>query len=235
MALVQETDPFAPDNKGKLSEVSSGISHGELIRDYVLGPEATWRFSTPSYSRVNDTYFEHRAMKHPEGCLEAIVSKIVKNWEVESHHIADIHQWKTVDVSMFKAALNGGCPCSAKLMADVGHNNMLVGETQNYSAARHTFESSYKVFGAAFPEGFAWEVLEVYSGPPTIAFKWRHFGKMVGTYKDKTGKQHKGNGEFLNLIGMCIATVNESLVIETLDVYYNPSDMIEPLVTAKST
>ena len=29
---------------------------------------------------------------------------------------------------------------------------------------------------------FAWEVLEVYSGPPTVAFKWRHWGKMMADY-----------------------------------------------------
>lgn len=29
---------------------------------------------------------------------------------------------------------------------------------------------------------FAWEVLDVYSGPPVVAFKWRHWGTMKNDY-----------------------------------------------------
>lgn len=29
---------------------------------------------------------------------------------------------------------------------------------------------------------FAWEVLEVYSGPPRVAFRWRHWGSMKNDY-----------------------------------------------------
>jgi len=121
-------------------------------------------------------------------------------------------------------------PCNAQLMADIGPYNLLVGETADYTS-KVSFEDSNKNFGSTFPEGFAWEVLEVYSGPPTVTFKWRHFGKMSGTFTDKKGKEHKGNGEMLNLIGMCIAKVNEELKIESLDIYYAPDDMIKPLLS----
>jgi len=219
------------DSKGPLSDESKGLTHGELIRDYEPLPTSVWRWGKPNYAGVNKTYFQHRTMVHAEGSLESVVTKIVKNWQVESHHIADIHQWQTMDISKFKAALNGGCPCSAQLLADVGHSNMLLGETKNYSAAGNSFETSNKVFGAAFPEGFAWEVLEVFSGPPTVSFKWRHFGKYNGTFTDKAGKQYKGDGDMFNLIGLCLARVNEELKLESLDIYYNPEDMIVPLVT----
>jgi hypothetical protein len=229
MALAHELNP--KDNKGDLSEESSGLPFGELIRDYKPLPTTVWRFGKPNYARVNKMYFELRTRKHAEGSLEAVVSKIVKNWEVESHHIADIHQWQTMDITKFTAALNGGCPCSAQLMADIGPYNMLLGETANYSSKGHTFATSNTVFSNTFPDGFAWEVLEVFSGPPVVSFKWRHFSKFTGTYTDKAGKEHKGNGKPFDLIGMCIAKVNEELKIETLDVYYNPNEMIEPLMT----
>jgi len=232
MALAQELD--ATVTTGSLSEESKGLTHGELIRDYEPMPDVKWRFGKPNYARVNKFYFENRVMKHPEGSLESVVTNLVKNWEVESHHIADIHSWQTMDVSTFQAALNGGCPCNAQKMADIGPYNMLIGETAHYSSKDTTFEASNKNFGASFPEGFAWEVLEVYSGPPSVAFKWRHFGRMSGTYTDKSGKQHKGNGEMMNLIGLCIAKVNAELKIESLDIYYNPDDMIKPLVTNKA-
>eukprot|EP00933_Yihiella_yeosuensis_P042810 TRINITY_DN3747_c0_g1_i2.p1 TRINITY_DN3747_c0_g1~~TRINITY_DN3747_c0_g1_i2.p1 ORF type:complete len:231 (+),score=61.24 TRINITY_DN3747_c0_g1_i2:79-771(+) len=230
MALYSELNKA--DNKGSLSEESKGLAFGEMIRDYEPLPDTVWRFGKPNYARVNKTYFEHRTRMHLEGSLESVVSKIVKNWEVESHHIADIHQWQTMDITKFQAALNGGCPANAQLMADIGPYNMLLGETKDYSSKANTFESSNKIFSETFPEGFAWECLEVYSGPPTVSFKWRHFGKLAGKFTDKTGKTHQGNGEMFNLIGMCIAKVNEELKIESLDIYYNPNDMIQPLMSA---
>eukprot|EP00930_Biecheleria_cincta_P081708 TRINITY_DN709_c0_g1_i1.p1 TRINITY_DN709_c0_g1~~TRINITY_DN709_c0_g1_i1.p1 ORF type:complete len:230 (+),score=47.84 TRINITY_DN709_c0_g1_i1:110-799(+) len=227
MALAHELDKSV--ETGSLSDESKGMTYGELIRDYEPLPDTKWRFGKPNYARVNKFYFQNRTMKHKEGSLEAVVQNLVKNWEVESHHIANPHQWKTMDVSKFQAAVNGGCPCNAQLMADVGPYNMLIGETADYTG-KVSFEDSNKNFSSSLPEGFAFEVLEVYSGPPTVTFKWRHFGKMSGTFTDRNGKQHKGNGEMLNLIGMCIAKVNEELKIESLDIYYCPNDMIKPLL-----
>eukprot|EP00930_Biecheleria_cincta_P081710 TRINITY_DN709_c0_g1_i4.p1 TRINITY_DN709_c0_g1~~TRINITY_DN709_c0_g1_i4.p1 ORF type:complete len:230 (+),score=42.76 TRINITY_DN709_c0_g1_i4:72-761(+) len=227
MALAHELDKSV--ETGSLSDESKGLTYGELIRDYEPLPDTKWRFGKPNYARVNKFYFQNRTMKHKEGSLEAVVQNLVKNWEVESHHIANPHQWKTMDVSKFQAAVNGGCPCNAQLMADVGPYNMLIGETADYTG-KISFEDSNKNFSSSLPQGFAFEVLEVYSGPPTVTFKWRHFGKMSGTFTDRNGKQHKGNGEMLNLIGMCIAKVNEELKIESLDIYYCPNDMIKPLL-----
>mmetsp|Transcript_111249 Transcript_111249/g.314903 ORF Transcript_111249/g.314903 Transcript_111249/m.314903 type:complete len:272 (+) Transcript_111249:57-872(+) len=230
MALIQELDPN--DKKGSLSKESTGVEpYKELIRDYEPDPDVVWRFGKPNYSTVNKAYFQHRSMQHPEGSLEAVVSKLVKNWEVESHHIADVHQWKTMDITKFKAALNGGCPCSAQLMADIGPYNMLIGEHQHYSSKAHSFLDSNTQFGHTFTEGFAWEVLQVLSGPPTVTFKWRHFGKYTGEFTDKVGHKHKGNGDMVNIIGLCIAKVNDALKIESLDIYYSPDDLLGPLVT----
>mmetsp|Transcript_96788 Transcript_96788/g.242792 ORF Transcript_96788/g.242792 Transcript_96788/m.242792 type:complete len:298 (+) Transcript_96788:72-965(+) len=228
MAIASELDVSV---QGSLSEESSGKPFGEIIRDYEPMPDVQWRFGKPNYARVNKAYFEGRSKVHPEGSLESVVNKLVKNWEVESHHIADPKQWKTMDISKFKASLNGGACIDAQTMADVGPYNMLIGDTPTYAASELSFEQSNKIFGGTFSEGFAWEVLEVLSGPPTVAFKWRHFGKFSGTYTDRQGREHKGTGEMIDLIGMCIAQVNESLLIESLDIYYNPDDLLRPLTT----
>jgi hypothetical protein len=229
MALAHEMNPA--DNKGNLSDDSRGLAYGELIRDYQPLPTTVWRFGKPNYARVNKTYFQYRSKVHPEGSLESVVNKLVKNWEVESHHIADIHQWQTMDISKFKAAVNGGCPGSAQLMSDIGPYNLLLGETKDYSSAANTYASSNTIFSAAFTEGFAWELLEVYSGPPLVSFKWRHFGPYTGKFTDKNGRVHKGNGQMFNLYGLCNAKVNAELKIESLDIYYNPEEMIAPLTT----
>jgi len=217
------------NDQGPLSEASKGVLWGELVRNYEPVPGVKWRFGKPNYERVNKLYFQYRTKIHVEGSLEHVVNSLVKNWEVESHHIADPHQWKTMDITKFTAAVNGGCPASAQVMADVGPYNLLIGETSTYSAAASTFESSNDNFGATFADGYAWECLEVLSGPPTVTFKWRHFGKFSGIYTDKNGVKHRGDGQMLDLIGLCIAKVNEELKIEALDIYYNPSDLLVPL------
>lgn len=220
-------------DQGPLSDASKGIQFGELIRDYEAVPGVQWRFGKPNYERVNKLYFQHRTKRHAQGSLEDVVNKLVKNWEVESHHIANPHQWKTMDIKSFTAQVNGGCPANSQLLADIGPYNLLIGDTYEYSASKLTYEESNANFGATFADGYAWECLEVLSGPPMVTFKWRHFGKYSGTFTDKNGLKHKGTGEMLNLIGLCVAKVNSSLVIESLDIYYNPSDLLIPLMAGK--
>eukprot|EP00438_Fugacium_kawagutii_P004821 Skav226388 [mRNA] locus=scaffold1631:52006:57687:+ [translate_table: standard] len=230
---------MATDGKDGLSDESKGVTYGEVIRDYQPATGAKWRSGCPDYAAVNKLYFENRVMNHAEGSLEALIQKLMKNWDVECRHIADIHQWQTVDIGKFKAALNGGCPFNAQLLSDMSHADVLtgettmlrIGETAEYSAKASNADIGMKNFAAAFPEGFALEVLEVFSGPPNVTFKWRHFGKMTGSFVDKHGKDHKGNGEMLNVIGLCIAKVSEDLKIESVDVYYNPNDLARALAT----
>lgn len=61
-------------------------------------------------------------------------------------------------------------------------------------ASEHSFESANDVFRGAFGEGFAFEVLEVYSPPPNVSFTWRHFGRMTGEFNGcpASGKMVRG-------------------------------------------
>ncbi|GAY33562.1 hypothetical protein CUMW_284260, partial [Citrus unshiu] len=43
-----------------------------------------------------------------------------------------------------------------------------------------TFKSSHDAFRSAFPRGFAWELISVYSGPPMVAYKFKHWGLFKG-------------------------------------------------------
>lgn len=232
MAMQWEFDPT--NQKPELSEESQGLKPwGESIRDYKPVANTKWRFGLPNYSRVNQLYFEGRSKKHAANSLEAVVEKVVKNWEVETHHISDVNQWQTVDVSKLTVQLNGNPAVNAQFMCDVGPYNMLIGQTKEYSGKDHTFVSANTVFSEAFNKGFAFEVLEVLSGPPNVVFKWRHWGPFSGSFTDSKGDKHVGKGEEINVIGMCIAKVNASLVIEALDVYYDPRDLLKPLTLGK--
>jgi hypothetical protein len=225
MAMVQELDVR---KQGKLAKESKGVK-GEMIRDYEPVDGVKWRFGTPNYSKVNAEYFKNRTKKHPEGSLEQVVTKLVKNWEVESHHIADPKQWKTMDSEVFKVSLNGGPKVDAQYMADVGPYNLLLGDLKGYKASTQTFETANTIFSNTFPEGFAWECLEVYSPPPNVMFKWRHWGTFAGEYEDDEGTVFEGDRRRIEIQGVCMAKVNDKLVIEELQVYYDPNSMIEPL------
>lgn len=78
--------------------------------------------------------------------------------------------------------------------------NSLPKEFQYYKADEESFESSHEAFCSAFPRGFAWEVIHVYSGPPLIAFQFRHWGIFEGPFKG-----HAPTGEKVEFYG--IATV----------------------------
>ncbi|PNX61119.1 hypothetical protein L195_g052290, partial [Trifolium pratense] len=66
-----------------------------------------------------------------------------------------------------------------------------------YKANEETFESSHEVFKSAFPRGFAWEVIKVYTGPPEIAFKFRHWGFFEGPFKG-----HAPTGNMVQFFGL---------------------------------
>lgn len=63
----------------------------------------------------------------------------------------------------------------------VGTYNGIIAPNEYYSPVNSDFASSHKTFKRMMPT-FAWEVLEVYSGPPRVAFRWRHWGVMKNDY-----------------------------------------------------
>lgn len=70
---------------------------------------------------------------------------------------------------------------------------------------------------------FAWEVLEVYSGPPTVAFKWHHWGVMKGDYigknEDGTVVTIKSHNEKLDIQGVTVAKLNETFQVTQLETW----------------
>jgi hypothetical protein len=80
--------------------------------------------------------------------------------------------------------------------------NSLPEEFQYYKPEEESFESSHDAFRSALPRGFAWEILSVYSGPPVIAFKFRHWGYFEGTFKG-----HAPTGEMVQFLGLGVLKV----------------------------
>lgn len=66
-------------------------------------------------------------------------------------------------------------------MLRVGTYNALIPANEYYDPAQLDFATSHKAFKRMMPT-FAWEVLEVYCGPPKVVCKWRHWGEMKEDY-----------------------------------------------------
>lgn len=94
-----------------------------------------------------------------------------------------------------------------------------------YRADEETYESSHDAFRSAFPRGFTWEVLEVYSGPPLIAYKFRHWGFFEGPFKGLAP-----TGEMVQFVGMGTLKVDEALRAEEVEIYYDPAELFGGLL-----
>lgn len=126
-------------------------------------------------------FFPAKTQNHEAGSLPFLVENLVKNWEIEASYKTDISEWRTIDHATYKFSVNGGPPQSAEHMLNVGTYNALIAPNQYYGSKHADFSSSHKTFKRMMPT-FAWEVLEVYGGPPVVAIKWRHWGVMTRDY-----------------------------------------------------
>ncbi|KAJ0087466.1 hypothetical protein Patl1_08038 [Pistacia atlantica] len=82
-----------------------------------------------------------------------------------------------------------------------------------------------KTFSTTFPRGFALEVLQVYSGPPLIAYKFRHWGYMEGPFRG-----HAATRELIELFGMAIFEVNEEMKIVKVEFFYDRGELLAGLL-----
>ena len=121
---------------------------------------------------------------------------------------------------------NGGQEFTAADVSLQGTYNTFMGDSEHYTASQETFESSAKLFQTTFPQGFPWELLEVYSGPPKVTFKWRHWGHFRGAYKD-----FAPTGETVEIIGVSIAHVTDDLKIISLEHYFDNNLFLQKLTS----
>ncbi|KAK1146786.1 hypothetical protein N8T08_002547 [Aspergillus melleus] len=212
----------------------------EGLPDYVLDPnavlkdtDAAWRYGrVPDYSKTRAFYEQTRTMFHESGSLPFLVENLVKNWEIEASFKTSLSDWRTIDHTKYKFSLNGGPPQSGEHMLKVGTYNALITPNKYYDPEHNDFEKSHKSFKRMMPT-FAWEVTEVYSGPPVVIFKWRHWGVMANDYvgfNDSAEKvKIKAHGETLDIQGIVIAKVNDKLQLESIDVWFDPFEMFRQI------
>ncbi len=133
------------------------------------------------------------------------------------------------DVENCTLTVNGGPEITAKRAAELGNYNLLMAAcpAHLYDAKSETFESSEKKFKSTFLDGFPWEVLEVFSGPPKISVLWRHWATFNGKYQDR-----QGQGEKIEMRGVTIIELNDKGQVVHLDVYFKPDEFLQTLVSS---
>ncbi|GAA6619704.1 ester cyclase [Scytonema sp. NUACC26] len=201
-------------------------------RDTVIAKsgDAEWRFQTPpDYTESNVGLAKESTAKHFEGSLEAIVQNLVRTFEMEASFKTNPSQWLSVVNEQFRMSSNGGVEYTASDVIKAGTYNLFMPDTEAYKASEETFESSGKLFRTAFPKGFLWEVLEVFSSPPNVAFKWRHWGTFSGSYKD-----YASTGETVEIVGMSVARVTDDLKIISVEHYFDNSQFLKKLTAGKN-
>ncbi|EDV21560.1 uncharacterized protein TRIADDRAFT_29994 [Trichoplax adhaerens] len=189
-----------------------------------------WRTSKPDFSELDRLFMNEKTRNHKEDSLEITVENLVKTWEMEASHKVLVKDWKSVDTQKFCLRTNKGKKFSVENLIKLGSYNCLMQGQPLYDANTHTFQSSHENFRGAFRDGFSWEVLDVYSGPPVVAFTWRHWAKWNGSYKG-----NPPSGKTLEMFGAAVVRVNQKMQIEDLDVYYDPNQILVPLNNLKGS
>lgn len=210
----------------ELEKIKKEYNYIEPDRGNLDDENIKWRVKKPDYTIANLLYFKGKTKNHAEGSLEHIVENAVKMWEMEGSHKVDINQWQSINPRKYTVQSNGGRIFDKDTSSQIGNYNWLMEGVDKslYDSSAETFESSHQLFRGAFPGGFAWEVLEVYSGPPKIAFSWRHWANFTGNYKGR-----KGNGDLLEMFGFCIVTVQEDLKILSIEAFFKPELFLKAL------
>ncbi|ETS83304.1 hypothetical protein PFICI_05180 [Pestalotiopsis fici W106-1] len=211
-------------------------SEAPVLPDYmtdqnaVLGDsQAAWRFGKPpDYTNTRKVFTETKQQSHAPGSLEDLVQNLVKNWEIEASFKTAVSDWRTVDPETYTFAINGGPAQSAESMVKIGTYNAVIAPNEYYSPRHSDFASSHKTFKRMMPT-FAWEVLEVYSGPPVVAFRWRHWGVMkedyVGWNHDGEKVTAKAHGGPIDIQGVTVAHLSPKFQITKLETWFDPVEM----------
>ncbi|KAG6526631.1 pathogen-related protein-like [Zingiber officinale] len=208
---------------------------GDKYRSHLSGDgekHTQWRHGAPpTYDLVNDLFERERTNEWPKGSLEETVQNAVKTWEMELSHKTCLADFKSIHPTKYRFSVNGGVALTGEELLAAGSYNALLRSAlpaelrPYYNPNAETFESSHDIFRVALPRGFAWEVLAVYSPPPVVAFKFRHWGYMEGPYKG-----HAPTGEKVEFTGVGVLRVDEELKVEEVEIYYDPGELFAGLV-----
>ncbi|KAK9707229.1 hypothetical protein RND81_07G181600 [Saponaria officinalis] len=192
----------------------------------------TWvHGTTPNFDLVDKLFEEGRTQEWPLGSIEEKVQRLVKTMEMELFHKANPMDYKAIDPSRFTMAVNGRKPFTLSELSQLGggYNGFmqtsLPEELRLYDPSKETRESAHELFTTAFPRGFAFEIFQVYSGPPVIAYKFRHWAHMEGPFKG-----YPPTGELVEFFGVGIFEVDEQMRVVKVEFFYDRGELLGALM-----
>ncbi|KZV23177.1 pathogen-related protein-like [Dorcoceras hygrometricum] len=215
----------------------ASVNGGDKYRSYLTEEDlrtTKWKAGPPNYDLVNELFEQGRTKIWPVGSLEEQVQNLVKTWEMERVHKADPHDYKTLDPQKFVIGVNGKRFSTIEQVAKIGggYNNFLQTSLppslRFYDPDQETYDSSQLAFMTTFPRGFAIEILQVYSGPPVICFKFRHWGYMEGPFKG-----HEPTGELVELFGTGVFELDENSKIVKIEFFFDRGELLSALMKGK--
>ncbi|KAJ9146164.1 hypothetical protein P3X46_028468 [Hevea brasiliensis] len=208
---------------------------GDKYRSFLHGEEeknTKWRFGgPPNYDTVNKLFEDGRTKVWPPGSLEEKVQNLVKTWEMELFHKACVDDYKSIDPKKYTFSLNGRKPLTLEETFKLGGGYNAFMQTslpvkfRAYDPEKETVDSAHMAFTTAFPRGFALEVLQVYSGPPVIVYKFRHWAYMEGPFKG-----YAPTGELVEFYGMSIFEVDELMKVVKVEFFFNGGELLGGLM-----
>ncbi|KAL3735529.1 hypothetical protein ACJRO7_024623 [Eucalyptus globulus] len=159
--------------------------------------------------------------------LEEKVQNLVKTWEMEMFHKLCPDDYKTADPKKLTLSLNGK-PRAWQMWANLEGFFLQTALPKNlrfHNPKDETLNSALVAFTTTFPRGFAIEVLQVYSGPPVIACKFRRWGYMEGPFKG-----HAPMGEMVQFFGIRILELDENAKIVKVEFFFNHGELLGGLM-----
>ncbi|KAI8632888.1 hypothetical protein F5Y19DRAFT_472064 [Xylariaceae sp. FL1651] len=210
------------------------------LPDYMTDPDAVlndanveWRYGQPpDYQKTRQYFAETKTRTHAANSLPQLVENLVKNWEIEASFKTRLADWRTVDLARYSFAVNEGAPVSAEHMLRVGTYNAILAPCAYYDPRAMDFAGSHKTFKRMMPT-FAWEVLEVYTEPPVVAFKWRHWGEFKGDYSavNDVGEsvKVKANNRAIDITGVTVAHLNDKMQVTKLKTWFDSEEMFRQM------
>ncbi|KAI3930480.1 hypothetical protein MKW98_022129 [Papaver atlanticum] len=224
------------------SSSSSSSALTEIKQDkyryYIYGEgekDTQWRNGIPNYDVVNKLFEEGRTQVWPAGSIEEEVQNLVKTWEMEMVHKARPQDMKTLDPAKFTFSKNGSQPIPLEEIGKKGSYNLFLQTSlpekyRVYNPSEETISSANKIFATTFPRGFALEIMQVYSGPPVIVYKFRHWGFMEGPFKGRAP-----TGEKAEFYAIGIFTLDEHKKIVKVEFFFDGGELLSGLIKGDDT
>lgn len=171
--------------------------------------------------------------------MEDRISNLMKNWDKELNFKPNSRQWVTIVPDNFYMIINGGPRLSLPEIFQLGSYNMFLGNSEFYSKDYINASTADRTFRSSLKSGFALEVLKVYSPPPRVTFKFRHWGHMTGPLRcpmrNGTWLNAPPHGRKVEFFGHTALQLNEKYQVMSVENTFRGDTLMEQMVLGTGT